>query len=111
MDRVERSLYEQCVAEMEWASDEVVALCPWMIGEDVMLVRRVFAAQLALVWGECVDVGCMAGWLLDLAERAQVAGDKRRAWLFEQWYCWACAAMCREEYHWPELPQEVAGLP
>jgi hypothetical protein len=53
----------------------------------------------------------MAGLLLWLAERADAMGDARRAWAFDRWYAWACAAMRGEEYHWPELPQVLEVLP
>lgn len=90
---------------------EIVAVCPWMSEEEVGMVREVLASHFRLVAGEDVDQGRMAGLLLGLAERAEAAGDVRRAWTFDQWYAWACAVMRGEEYHWPELPQELAGLP
>src|SRR5689334_14947295 len=61
-------VYERCVAGMERECEAVVAelveLCPWMTGLDVMALRQAFGAQAALVAGEDVDVGAMAGCLL-----------------------------------------------
>src|SRR5215469_18578493 len=90
---------------------EVVVLCPWMTEEDVEAVRAVFSAHFGRVAGQEADLGRMAGLLLGLAQRAEAAGDARRAWTFDQWYAWACASMRGEEYHWPELPPELAVLP
>ena len=90
---------------------EVVGVCPWMTEEDVGLVRLVISSHLRLVTGEVVDMGAMAGALLGLAQRAEEVGDVRRAWVFDQLYSWVCASMRGEEYHWPELPQELAVLP
>ncbi len=90
---------------------EVAALCPWMTEEDVEAVRSVFSSHFGLVAGQEVDLGRMAGMLLGLAERAEAEGDARRAWTFDQWYAWACAAMRGEAYHWPELPQALEALP
>ena len=100
--------------EAEQGVEEAVAglmlLCPWMDREDEELVREAFRAHFGLVVGEEVDVGLLAGTLLVLAQRAEAVGDRRRAWAFEQWYGWACAAMRGEEYHWPALPAELAAL-
>jgi hypothetical protein len=100
--------------EAEHGVEEMVAglmlLCPWMDKEDVVLAREAFRAHFGLVVGEAVDVGLMAGMILVLAQRAEAVGDRRRAWAFEQWYGWACAAMRGEEYHWPVLPPELAAL-
>ena len=90
---------------------EVVGLCPWMMEEDVEAVRVVFSAHFGRVAGQEADLGRMAGLLLGLAQRAEAAGDARRAWTFDQWYAWTCASMRGEEYHWPELPQELEALP
>lgn len=107
-------VYERCVAgrdqECEALVAELVGLCPWMTGCDAVAVRHVFGAQIAMVAGEAMDVGWMAGCLLGRAMRAEVAGDVQRAWAFDQWYAWACAALLGEEYHWSELPAEVAGV-
>jgi hypothetical protein len=89
----------------------MVGVCPWMTEEDVRVVREVVSAHLGLVVGRVVDLGRMAGLLLWLAERADAMGDARRAWAFDRWYAWACAAMRGEEYHWPELPQVLEVLP
>ena len=97
--------------ELETIVAEVVMLCPWMTEADVEAVRAVFSAHFGRVAGQKLDLGRMAGLLLGLAQRAEAVGDARRAWTFDQWYAWACASMRGEEYHWPELPQELAGLP
>jgi hypothetical protein len=100
--------------EVAQAVEEFVAaltrLCPWMEQEDVGLVREAFRAQMGLVVGEEVDVELMAGAILVLAQRAEAVGDRRRAWAFGQWYGWACAVMQGEEYHWPDVPPELAVL-
>ena len=103
MDEEGRRMVEEIVGEM-------IALCPWMMPEDVPLLWQVFGGQVRLARGEVVDVGVMAGALMVLAERAEVAGDRRRAWAFDQWYRWACAALRGEEYHWPELPAALAAV-
>jgi hypothetical protein len=95
---------------VEEAVAGLTLLCPWMDAEDVALMREVFRAHMGLVVGEEVDVGLMAGAILVLAQRAEAVGDRRRAWAFGQWYDWACAAMRGEEYHWPDLPPELAAL-
>jgi len=97
--------------ELEALVADVVVLCPWMTEADVEAVRAVFSAHFGRVAGQERDLGRMAGLLLGLAQRAEAAGDARRAWTFGQWYTWACASMRGEEYHWPELPQELAVLP
>src|SRR5215469_10056511 len=89
---------------------ELVALCPWMDGEDARMVREVMVAHFGFVVGEDVDLEVMAAALSVLAERAQAVGDRRRGWAFEQWSRWACAAMQGEEYHEPELPPGLAAL-
>ena len=89
---------------------ELVALCPWMDGEDARMFREVVVAHFGLVAGEDVELEVMAGALSVLAERAQAVGDRRRAWAFEQWYRWACTAMQGEEYHMPELPPGLAAM-
>jgi hypothetical protein len=89
---------------------EVIALCPWVMPEDVPVLWLAVEGQVGLTRGEAVDVGVMAGALLVLAERAEAAGDRRRAWAFDQWYRWACAALRGEEYHWPELPTELVVM-
>ena len=89
---------------------ELVAVCPWAMPEDVPLVWQVVEAHVGLLCGDAVDVGVMAGALLRLSERAEVAGDRRRAWAFDQWYRWACVALRGEEYHWPELPAELVDV-
>ena len=93
------------------AVSEVVALCPWMNAADVARVDVVFRTHLGLVEGEEADMVGVAAALFGLAERAEVAGDRRRAWAFGQWYEWACASMRGEEYRWPELPPTLAALP
>jgi hypothetical protein len=103
MDRA----FERVVQE---AVTEVVASCPWMDRADVARVETVFTAHVGLVAGEAVDVAVMAAALSGLAQRAEVMGDRRRAWAFGQWYQWACASMRGEEYHEPDLPAELAGL-
>src|SRR5690348_13566013 len=103
MDREVAQAVEEAVVGL-------VLLCPWMDEEDVALVREAFRAHLGLLVGEEVDVEVMAGTLLMLGQRAEAVGDRRRAWAFEQWYGWACAAMRGEEYHWPALPAELAAL-
>jgi len=97
--------------EVEQIVAGMVGVCPWMTEEDVRIVREVVSAHLGLVVGRVVDLGRMAGLLLWLAERADAMGDARRAWAFDQWYAWACAAMRGEDYHWPELPQALEALP
>jgi hypothetical protein len=104
VDRVCEEVVEEVVAE-------IAEVCPWMGEEEVGMVQEVFASQFRLVVGEEVDLGRMAGLLLGLAERAEVVGDMRRAWIFDQWYGWACAVMRGEAYHWPALPQELGGVP
>ncbi len=89
---------------------ELVALCPWMDAEDARMFREVVVAHFGVVAGEEVDLEVMARALLVLAERAQAVGDRRRAWAFDQWYRWACAAMQGEEYHEPELPPGLAAM-
>ncbi len=103
MDRA----FERVVQE---AVTEVVALCPWMDEADVAMAETVFTAQVGRVTGEVVDMEGMAAALSGLAQRAEVTGDRRRAWAFGQWYQWACASMRGEEYHEPDLPAEVAAL-
>ena len=103
MGREEVRLVEGVVAEL-------VALCPWMDGEDARMVREVVVAHFGLVAGEDVDLEVMAGTLSVLAERAQAVGDRRRAWVFDQWSRWARAAMQGEEYHEPELPPGLAAM-
>lgn len=88
----------------------MVTLCPWMNEADVAQAEMVFRAHGGLVIGEVVDMEGMAAALLNLAERAEVVGDRRRAWAFGQWYEWACASMRGEEYHEPDLPPELAAL-
>ena len=97
--------------ELEALVAEVVVLCPWMTEADVETLHAVFSAHFGRVAGQEADLGRMAGLLLGLAQRAEAAGDARRAWTFDQWYAWACASMRGEEYHWPELPQALAALP
>jgi len=99
--------FERVVQE---AVTEVVASCPWMDEADVARVETVFTAHVGLVAGEVVDVGVMAAALSGLARRAEVVGDRRRAWAFEQWYQWACASLRGEEYRELELPAELAAL-
>ena len=103
MGREEVRLVDGVVAEL-------VALCPWMDGEDARMVREVVVAHFGFVAGEEVDLEVMAGALWVLAERAQAVGDRRRAWAFEQWYRWACATMQGEEYHEPELPPGLTAM-
>ena len=103
MDEEGRRMVEEIVGEM-------IALCPWVMPEDVPLVWQVFGGQVRLARGDVVDAGVMAGALMILAERAEMAGDRRRAWAFDQWYRWACAALRGEEYHWPELPAALAAV-
>jgi hypothetical protein len=103
MGREEVRLVDGVVAEL-------VALCPWMDGEDARMVREVVVAHFGLVAGEEVDLEVMAGALWVLAERAEAVGDLRRAWAFEQWSRWACAAMRGEEYHEPELPPGLTAM-
>jgi hypothetical protein len=103
MGRDQERLVDGVVAEM-------MALCPWMDAEDARMVREVVVAHFGVVAGEEVDREVMAGALLVLAERAQAVGDRRRAWAFDQWYRWACAAMRGEEYHEPELPPGLAAM-
>ena len=88
-------------------------LCLWMTGDDRRMMRRVLASHVGWTFDDdgVVDLGVMAGDLLTLAGRAEVVGDRRRQWAFEQWYAWACAAMRGEEYQGPELPEELAVLP
>ena len=69
--------FERVVQE---AVTEVVASCPWMDEADVARVETVFTAHVGLVAGEAVDVGVMAAALSGLAQRAEAAGDRRRAW-------------------------------
>ncbi len=69
----------------------VVALSPWMSEEDKRVVREVLAAHDAMAVGEEVDVGVLAAHLSVLGQRAEEVGDMRRAWMFDQWYLWACA--------------------
>ena len=97
--------------ELEAIVAEVVLLCPWMTEADVEAVRAVFSAHFGYVAGQKRDLGMLAGLLLGLAQRSEAVGDARRAWTFDQWYAWACASMRGEEYHWPELPQTLSGLP
>jgi hypothetical protein len=104
MDRALERVVQEAVSEM-------VALCPWMKEADVARVETVFTAHMGLVAGDEVDVAVIAATTLVLAQRAEVVGDRRRAWAFEQWYQWACAAMRGEEYHELELPPELAALP
>ena len=103
MGRDQEHLVDGVVAEM-------MALCPWMDGEDARMVREVVVAHFGVVAGEEVDVGVMAGALWVLAERAEAVGDRRRAWAFDQWHRWARAVMRGEEYHEPELPPGLAAL-
>lgn len=90
---------------------EIVELCPWMQQSDVALVEVVVMAHVGRVAWEAVNLAAMAEALRQLAQRAQEAGDRRRAWAFDQWYRWACASMQGQEYSWPELPQELSILP
>ena len=76
----------------------------------MVLAETVFRAHGGLVIGEVVDREAMAVALLGLAQRAEAAGDRRRAWAFGQWYQWACASMRGEEYHEPDLPPELVAL-
>jgi len=103
MGRERKRLVDGVVAEM-------VALCSWMDAEDARMFREVVVAHFGLVAGEEVDLEVMAGALSVLAERAEAVGDRRRAWTFDQWYRWACAAMRGEQYHEPELPPGLSAM-
>lgn len=109
------SAHGRFVVDMEQRCAEVVkavvALCPWMDGNDGVVLRRVCAVHFGLVCGEVVDLDVMARDVLVLAARAEEVGDRLRHWAFEQWYAWACAALRGEEYAWPDLPAELAALP
>jgi len=87
--------------------EEMVRVCPWMDEDDRVLAHDVVVAQFRMMVGEVVEVDSMAGALFGLAQRAEVVGDRLRAWGFDQWYRWACASMRGEEYHWPALPAEL----
>ncbi len=119
MDRVAvwigDGVYERCVAGVVRAFErimvEMVRVCPWMTGDDLEDLRRVLAAHMAMVGGEDVDVVRMADGLLRLAQRADEVGDRRRAWVFHDWYQWACADVRGEEYHSPGFPEDLAAMP
>jgi len=78
--------------------------------DDRVLAHDVVVAQFGMMVGEAVDMDSMAGALFGLAQRAEAVGDRLRAWGVDQWYRWACASMRGEEYRWPALPAELAGL-
>ncbi len=88
-------MYERCLLGMDEDFEHfvagVVALSPWMSEEDKRVVREVLAAHDAMAVGEEVDVGVLAAHLSVLGQRAEEVGDMRRAWMFDQWYLWACA--------------------
>ena len=59
--------------------------------EEQRRVREVWAMHEAMAVGEEVDVSVMVAHLSVLGQRAEEAGEMRQAWLFDEWYLWACA--------------------
>jgi len=89
-------------ASSEQFIEEMKGLCPWMTGEDAVLLRRAFVT---MGWHD--DLRVVADAAFHLCERARTVGDERRAWVFWQRYLEVCAWQQGQEYSWPALPQEL----
>jgi len=91
--------FEPFIAEMK-------GVCPWMTGEDVVLVRQTFASLFPPSGGD-EDLEVVAQAALRVAERACLCHDEQRAWAFWQRYQEVRAWQQGREYTWLPLPQEL----
>ena len=91
--------FESFIAEMK-------GVCPWMTGEDVVLVRQAFSSLHPLSGGD-EDLDVVAQAALCLAERACLCHDEQRAWAFWQRYQEVHAWQQGQEYTWLPLPEAL----
>ncbi len=91
--------FESFIAEMK-------GVCPWMTGEDVVLVRQAFSSLHPLSRGD-EDLDGVAQAALHLAERACLCHDEQRAWGFWQRYLEVRAWQQGQEYTWLPLPEAL----
>ena len=84
---------------------EIKGVCPWMTGDDVVLVRQAFSS-LFPPSGSDEDLEVVAQAALRLAERACLCHDEQRAWAFWQRYCEVRAWQQGQAYTWLPLPPE-----
>ncbi len=91
--------FESSIAEMK-------GVCPWMTGEDVVLVRQAFSSVHPLSRGD-EDLDGVAQAALRLAERACLCHDEQRAWAFWQRYQEVRAWQQGREYTWLPLPEAL----
>ncbi len=91
--------FEAFIAEMK-------GVCPWMTGEDVVLVRKAFSSLFPRFGGD-EDLDGVAQAALRLAERACLVHDEQRAFAFWQRYQEVRAWQQGQEYTWLPLPGEL----
>ncbi len=85
---------------------ETKGVCPWMTGEDVVLVRQAFSSVHPLSGGDG-DLDGVAQAALRLTERACLCHDERRAFAFWQRYQEVRAWQQGQEYTWLPLPEAL----
>ena len=91
--------FESFIAEMK-------GVCPWMTGEDVVLVRHAFSSLHPLSGGD-EDLDGVAQAALRITERACLCHDEQRAWAFWQRYQEVRAWQQGREYTWLLLPEAL----
>jgi hypothetical protein len=89
--------FESFIAEMK-------GVCPWITGEDVVLVRQAFSSLHPSSGGD-EDLEGVAQAALRLTERACLCHDERRAFAFWQRYQEVRAWQQGQEYTWLPLPE------
>jgi hypothetical protein len=91
--------FEPFIAEMK-------GVCPWMTGDDVVLVRQAFSSLFPPSGGD-EDLEVVAQAALRLTERACLCHDEQRAWAFWQRYQEVRAWQQGQEYTWLSLPKAL----